>query len=180
MPELFSGAGPSRPIKIRQTIDGLRHGGLPLTPYYYGRHLEPPIYEGLLTATESRSSPPQDYKITAGVPLARTDGREVTLAESTRWKACYVGRAFATRHPNWTDSRARFARLGQSCLKTPPVGRFFSSSTAAKFNLELRRGDLGAGYAGGGRFSPHLYRRGAAQALQMAEESTDTINRPGC
>ena len=39
---------------------------------------------------------------------------------------------------------------------------------------------LGAGYAGGGQYSTHCFRRGAAQELQIAESLTGSIKRTGC
>ena len=39
---------------------------------------------------------------------------------------------------------------------------------------------VGDGYAGGGKYSPHCFRRGATQELQIAESSTDSIERTGC
>ena len=64
--------------------------------------------------------------------------------------------------------------------RTSGHGFIFPSFPAAKFNKELKRRMQECQFLPGGKYSSHCFRRGATQELQLAEESTDTINRAGC
>ena len=128
--------------------------------------------------------PPHDFKIMAGIrPFS---GSSLLIAKFPKrgnlprgcilrrpclcGEASLLARAFCPAHQIWPRLRER----------AEVRGLFHRSLSASKFNMELRRGMLGAGYADGGKYSPHCFRRGATQELQIAESPTDSIKRTGC
>ena len=59
-------------------------------------------------------------------------------------------------------------------------GRLFPPLTPRKFSSALKAGMAAAGYPEGGEYSPRCLRMGAAQELQMAEQSKEAIQGAGC